>query len=184
MKLLSLTGILLLAATISNAQNAYEDALSHANYAYAHTKNAHESNNRHHVIEHSDKAIEAFYEVEELADKCGCEDAYNAAIDAREYAEKTATQDTWERSRFYAKRAKEHGEKMVSLLNECTPFGKSNTAYVSNDDIKSDIEVQRAALLEKQQSLLLEQKRLEAQIAIQKQKHEEYEAQIQQLADL
>jgi len=184
MKIVTLTGILLLSATISNAQNAYEDALSHANYAYAHTKNAHESNNRDHVIEHSDKAIEAFYEVEELADKCGCEDAYNAAIDAREYAEKTATQDTWERSRFYAKRAREYGEKMISLLNECTPFGHIDTAYVSNDDSQNDIEKQRSILLQKQQTLALEQKRLEAQIAIQKQKQGEFEQQLQQLADL
>ncbi len=185
MKVLSLAGILLLATISINAQNDYEDALSHANYAYAHTKNAHESNNRDHVIEHSDKAIEAFYEVEELADKCGCENAYNAAIDGREAAEKTATQDTWERSRFYAKRARAFGEKMVSLLNECTPFGRPNTALVSNDDPQRiDIEAQRAELLEKKNLLAMEQKRLEAQIAVQKQKQAEFEAQLQQLAEL
>ncbi len=187
MKTLALTWILLCTtfSIYAQTENDYETAVSRANYAYSHAKNAHESNNRDHVIEHSDKAIEAFYEVEELADKCGCEDAYNAAIDGREASEKTASQDTWERSRFYAKRARAYGKEMVSLLNDCTPLGQSNTAYVNNDTAtQTDIEAQRAELLEKQQILIKEQKRLEAQIVIQKQKQAEFEAQLQRLADL
>jgi len=186
MKVISFSITTLLLSIAINAQNTYEDALSNANYAYAHAKNAHESNNRDHIIEHSDKAIEAFYKVEELTDQCGCPDAYNAAMDGRENAEKTATQDTYERSRFYAKRARAHGERMVSLLNDCTPLNASNTAYVTNDneinEMQNEIDAQKAILAEKQRVLAMEQSRLEKEIAVQKQKQAEFES--KRLAEL
>ena len=178
MKRIILTSVLFGIATTTFAQSAYEDALSNANYAYAHTKNAYESNNRDHVIEHSDKAVEAFYKVEDLANECGCEDAYNAAIDGREYAEKTATQDTWERSRYYAKRARELGENMMAFLTDCNPVGRK-TALVYEDTTNelSEIAAQKAELAEKQQLLAMEQERLAGEIAKQKERQAAFEMQ-------
>lgn len=102
-----------------NSQNLYEDALIAASYAYAHSKKAHGANNVFHTQEYADKAIDAFETVEDLTDKCGCAKANKIAYEAKIEMKKSLKQDTYERSRYYAKQAKELSLKLLKQLSNC-----------------------------------------------------------------
>jgi len=142
MKKFILTSIGLIQFIASNAQLSCDDAFSAANYSVAHTTNAYESNNNDHVQEWSYKAIETFREVEDITISCGCEDAANLAYEGYEAAEKAQEQNTWERSRFYAKRANEKAKLMMDALAECSNSDISkiknssfeDNEYASNED--------------------------------------------------
>lgn len=102
-----------------NAQDLYDDALNAASYAYAHSKKAHESNNVFHTQEYADRAMEAFDKVEILSDKCGCDEANEMAYEAKTNMKNSLGQDTYERSRYYAKQARELGPKILEQLTNC-----------------------------------------------------------------
>jgi len=103
----------------ANAQDIYDDALTAASYAYSHSKKAHGANNVFHTQEYADKAVEAFEKVETLAEKCGCEDANETAYEAKTQMISALDQDTYERSRYYAKQAKELSPKLLKQLTNC-----------------------------------------------------------------
>ncbi|GAA3517851.1 hypothetical protein GCM10022393_35000 [Aquimarina addita] len=117
-----LTSILVISLFISqaNAQDVYDDALNAASYAYAHSKKAHESNNVFHTQEYADRAMEAFDKVEMLSNKCGCDEANETAYEAKTNMENSLEQDTYERSRYYAKQARQLGPKILKQLTNCS----------------------------------------------------------------
>lgn len=168
----------------TNAQNIYEDALTAASYAYSHSKKAHGANNVFHTQEYADKAIESFLKVEELADACGCEEANETAYEARSDMESSITEDTYERSRYYAKRAKDLGSKLLEQLTICQANGDPITEDVASIDeedeaiaeVSQEVINQQQALEEKKRQLEIEQQKLEQQIAAQQQKKAEFEA--------
>ena len=166
------------------AQASCEKAFSAANYSVAHTTNAYNSNNNDHVQEWSFKAIETFREVEEITQNCGCEDVANLAWEGYVAAEKAQEQNTWERSRFYAKRANQKAKLMMDALAECTNVDVSkienadfdNDVYASSDEnlnnyySNEDLEDQKAELVAQQK--ILEERQAELAKELEKKKNE------------
>ncbi len=156
-----------------SAQDLYEDALTAASYAYAHSKKAHGANNVFHTQEYADKAIESFSKVESLAEECNCKEANETAYQAKVDMESSLQQDTYERSRFFAKRAKELGAKILEQLTYCQANeGSSDIAMVEEDnesaelaEAAQEVAQKKAELERKRLQLEEEQKRLELQIA-------------------
>ncbi|MFC5044619.1 hypothetical protein ACFSTE_22800 [Aquimarina hainanensis] len=193
MKKIALTLFLLCFIPKANAQNNYDDALTAASYAYSHTKKAHGANNVFHTQEYADKAIESYLKVEELSEKCGCTEANKMAYEARVDLESSLEQDTYERSRFYVKRVKEQGSKILEVLTNCQA---NSGSYSDADDVASldspeddsiaeaSMEVARKQkeLEEKRRQLEIEQQKLQQQIAEQNKKKAEFEA--KRLAEL
>jgi len=156
-----------------NAQKLYDDALSYASYALAHSKNAYNSNNVYHTQEFADKAIEAFEKVENIADQCGCLEANETSYQAKEDMASSVNQDTYERSRFYAKRAKDLARRLLEELTYCQanpedyPYPDSMASAEDNEIAlaSEDVSNKQQELEERKRQLELEQKRLEKQIA-------------------
>ncbi len=169
-----------------NAQNLYDDALTAASYAYSHSKKAHGSNNVYHTQEYADKAIEAFEKVENLAGQCGCKKANETAYQAKVDMQSSLEQDTYERSRFFAKRAKELGSKLLEELTFCQAnagsYDDTYTADASTDDendiadLSNEVSSKQRELEEKRRQLEIEQRKLEQQIAEQNKQKAEFEA--------
>ncbi|MDH7448203.1 hypothetical protein [Aquimarina sp. 2201CG14-23] len=182
-----LASILLLSFFIIqiNAQDIYEDALTAASYAYSHSKKAHGANNVFHTQEYADKAIEAFEKVESLSDECGCKEANETAYEAKTNMVSSLDQDTYERSRYYAKQAKDLGPKLLEQLTDCQAnLGNSDYTedIVSAEEeaiaIASEEVAQKQKELEEQKRQLeIEQKKLQQQIAEQQKAQAEFEAQ-------
>lgn len=122
------------------AQTPIEDAMALANYAYAHTKDAYTATNTAHMYEFSEKAIEALLKVEDLTAECDCREASETAFLARESSEDALSQDTFERTRFYTKRARSYGEQLMILINECDLQRLNTSAYAANKDSESSAE--------------------------------------------
>ncbi len=162
----------------SNAQDLYNDALTAASYAYSHIKKAYEMNNMTHTHEYADKAIKSFMIVEELSGKCGCSEANETAYLAKVDLESLLSQDTYEQSRFYAKRVKELGFTVLSQLTDCQ--SKKNFYYQDNmasiDNQMVEVSEKQRELEERKRQLEIEQKNLDAQIAHQNKLKEEFEA--------
>ncbi|MBW1298339.1 hypothetical protein [Aquimarina litoralis] len=186
MKKIASTLVLLSFISQVNAQDLYEDALTAASYAYSHSKKAHGANNVFHTQEYADKAIEAFEKVETLADKCGCTQANETAYEAKTNMVSSLDQDTYERSRYYAKQAKELGPKLLEQLTDCQANGSSSytedIADVSEEEeaiaIASEEVAQKQKELEEQRRQLeIEQQKLQEQIAAQQKAQAEFEAQ-------
>ncbi len=179
--------LLLLCFTTSviTSQELYDDALTAASYAYSHSKKAHGANNVYHTQEYADKAIESFQKVEDLAKKCGCKKANETAYQARVDMQSSLEQDTYERSRFFAKRAKELGSEILDQLTQCQADAGAYT-YVEDDTIEeeeneiaeasNEVSEKQKELEEKRRQLELEQKELEQQIAQQNKRKAELAA--------
>ncbi|MDY8138313.1 hypothetical protein [Aquimarina sp. 2201CG5-10] len=165
-----------------NAQDLYEDALTAASYAYSHSKKAHGANNVFHTQEYADKAIEAFQKVEDLADQCGCKEANETAYQAKTDMESSLAQDTYERSRYFAKRAKDLGSKVLEQLTICQDNGSpysEDTASLDEEGIAeatAEVSLKQQELEEKRRQLEIEQRKLEQQIAEQNKRQAEFEA--------
>lgn len=155
------------------AQDVYEDALTAASYAYSHSKKAHGANNVFHTQEYADKAVEAFEKVEALANQCGCKKANEMAFNAKTNMVNALDQDTYERSRYYVKQAKEIGPRLLEMLTDCQ---YNSSSYIDTDDIASvegnelseasdEIARKQQELEAKQQELLKQQKAIAQQIA-------------------
>ncbi|MEW7290412.1 hypothetical protein [Aquimarina sp. 2304DJ70-9] len=178
--------ILLLSCFISqvNAQNVYDDALTAASYAYSHSKKAHGANNVYHTQEYADKAIESFQKVEDLASECDCKIANETAYQARVDMQSSLEQDTYERSRFFAKRAKELGSQLLEQLTHCQAntgdIAYSEEASIEEEneiaEVENEVSEKQRELEEKRRQLAIEQKELEQQIALQNKKKAEFEA--------
>ncbi|WP_299220819.1 hypothetical protein [uncultured Aquimarina sp.] len=169
-----------------NAQDIYEDALTAASYAYSHSKKAHGANNVFHTQEYADKAIEAFEKVENLSDDCGCAEANETAYEAKTNMVSSLEQDTYERSRYYAKQAKDLGPKLLEQLTDCQANSGSNDSYIG--DVASaeeeaiaiaseEVAQKQRELEEQKRQLEIEQQKLQQQIAEQQNAQAEFEAQ-------
>ncbi|WP_109097645.1 hypothetical protein [Aquimarina sp. AU58] len=184
MKKIALILFLLCFIPRTNAQNTYDDALTAASYAYSHSKKAHGANNVFHTQEYADKAIEAFQKVEDLADKCGCKEANETAYKARVDMESSLEQDTYERSRYFAKRAKELGSQLLEQLTSCQANGDnySDADVASTEgenelaEATQEVASKQKELEEKRRQLEIEQQKLEQQIAEQNKMKAEFEA--------
>lgn len=184
MKKIALILFLLCFIPRTNAQNVYDDALTAASYAYSHSKKAHGANNVFHTQEYADKAIEAFQKVEDLANKCGCKAANETAYKARVDMESSLEQDTYERSRYFAKRAKELGPKLLEQLTFCQANGDNHSdtdvAFTEGEnelaETTQEVASKQKELEEKRRQLEIEQQKLEQQIAEQNKMKAEFEA--------
>ncbi len=162
-----------------NAQDLYTDALTAASYAYSHSKKAHGANNVYHTQEYADKAIEAFQKAEDLSDECNCKDANETAYQARVDMESSLEQDTFERSRFFAKRAKELGSKLLEQLTTCQATAGTYSETAEESDLAEatdEVTNKQKELEEKRRQLEIEQQKLEQQIAEQNKRKAEFEA--------
>ena len=170
MKSILILGITLISFTHINAQRDCNEAFNAANYSVAHSSNAYDANNIDHVQEWSAKAMETFDEVERITAECGCDEANNLAYEGYEAASNAQEQNTWERSRFYAKRANEKAKLMMEALAEYTnteniSSNLESREYVSNDEnidsyyTNDDIEAEKAEL--EAQKQLLEERQAE-----------------------
>ncbi len=184
MKNFPILAISLLFAVNTYSQSECKDAFSAANYSVAHTNNAYEANNTDHVQEWTEKAIETLNEVEQITANCGCSDASNYAYEGIVAAEKSLEEATWERSRFYAKRAREKAKLMINSLSDCTNTDVSKYKNRNNDnndeyavadnsynDDYDNISAERDELLAEQEELMKRQKELK--LRLEKKKQEE-----------
>ncbi len=186
MKKLALILVLFCFVSQVNAQNIYEDALTAASYAYSHSKKAHGANNVFHTQEYADKAIEAFEKVENLADECGCAEANETAYQAKTNMVSSLGQDTYERSRYYAKQAKDLGPKLLEQLTDCQIDNGSSDSYIG--DVASaeeeaivvaaeEVAQKQKELEEQKRQLEIEQQKLQQQIVEQQKAQAEFEEQ-------
>ena len=168
-----------------NAQEIYDDALTAASYAYSHSKKAHGANNVYHTQEYADKAIEAFEKVEALAEECGCKAANEIAYQARVDMQSALEQDTYEHSRYFAKRAKDASPKLLDILTTCQAnagdYAYADEASIEEEEneiaeMKSEMAAKQQELEAQRRELELEQQKLEAQIAEQNRMKAELEA--------
>jgi len=186
MKKIAFTILLLcLTSSVINSQELYDEALTAASYAYSHSKKAHGANNVYHTQEYADKAIESFQKVEGLAEKCGCKKANETAYEARVDMQSSLEQDTYERSRFFAKRAKELGSKLLEQLTSCQATSGAYTQVDNEEftdeasdlaDANEEVSLKQQELELKKKQLELEQKQLEQEIAAQNKQKAEFEA--------
>lgn len=155
-----------------------DDAFSAANYSVAHTNKAYDSNNPVHVKEWTEKAMETLSEVEEITSKCGCTEVSDLAYEAYEACDRAQVESTFERTRFFAKRAREKTKLMIAALSRCTHLSQDeifnkgkNTSYNSSkynseeEDTNNALNIQQQELLEQQQELLEQQRLLQQKIA-------------------
>lgn len=119
MKTLLFTSCALLLGTWAFAQDCFE-AKSSAAYAYSHSKQAYESNNRDHLTQFSARALEAFEKAKVAAQNCGCESAFNIAYDGAEVIANAVDVKTWEDGRYYVKKARDLGQELIDELDLCT----------------------------------------------------------------
>ncbi|RZS92645.1 hypothetical protein [Aquimarina brevivitae] len=166
-----------------NAQNPLDDALTAASYAYSHSKKAYGANNVFHTQEYADKAAEAFSKVEALTAECGCTEANELAYQAKTDMESSLEQDTFERSKYYTKQAKELCSELLKQLTLCQANARKNASQDIVSTEGSEIEaaaeelsVKQQELEEKKRQLALQQQQLEAQIAEQQKAQKELEA--------
>lgn len=182
MKKFALLLIISLVMIPVNAQTIYENALTAASYAYSHSKKAHGANNVFHTQEYADKAVEAFEEVEMLTEDCGCSAANEMAYEAKTNMISSLDQDTYERSRYYAKQAKELAPEILKEITNCQAAVDSDYADVATteeenmNEAVAEVKRKEAELENKRRQLALEQAKLEAQIAEQQKKQKEFEA--------
>lgn len=159
------------------AQNCNQ-AFSTANYAVANTNKAYDGNNIAHIREWTEKAMEAFSEVEEITADCGCIQVSDFAYEGYLACDKAQVEKTFEQSRFFAKRARDKAKEMMDALSKCTNIPISDiearkfagsTDYTSADydtsNSANDLNVQQENLLAQQEKLLEQQQKLQEQIA-------------------
>lgn len=121
MKLLTLIPIsFLFVYQIHSQSSSYENALIAASYGYLHSKKSHGANNHAHAQEHAYKAMKSYRKVEKLAEDCGCPKVNEMAYQAKISAKEVLNQDTYERSRFYAKRTRQIGAKILVQITKCS----------------------------------------------------------------
>lgn len=156
-----------------------DDAFSAANYCVSNTKKAYEANNSQQVREWTEKAIEAFTEVEEITGNCGCVQVSELAYQGYEACDKAQEEDSYERTRFFAKRAREKARLMMEALSKCTDIpisdierrrnaGAASLGYSENlasNSLEDNLNSQQEELLAKQKELLEQQRILERQLA-------------------
>lgn len=150
-----------------------------ANYAVSNTNKAYEGNNTAHIKEWTEKAMEAFSEVEEITSECGCITVSDLAYEGFEACDKAQVENSYERARFYAKRSREKAKLMMDALSQCTNIPISDIEarrLAGNDDYDVDssykqknesanLNAQQKDLLTKQKQLLDQQRLLQKQIA-------------------
>lgn len=171
---------LLLLISFSNYAQKCDAAFLSANYAVSNTNKAYESNNTAHIQEWTEKAMEAFNEVEEITAECGCIQVSDFAYEGYLACDKAQVEEAFEQSRFYAKRARDKAKKMMDALSKCTNMSISDiqarqvagndnysTDNAYDDDINNDLNAQQDNLLAKQKELLAQQRLLQQQIAAQ-----------------
>jgi hypothetical protein len=155
------------------AQNSpCADADSNLIYAYSNVKDAYESNNVQHLKYYSDKSLKSFEEAKVNLKKCGCETAFELAINAKELMTKVEAASTFEDGRFFVKRAKEITQNCITEINKCTlQINKKEEKMATvqdkgGDELKSlqlekdKLEQQRLALKLKEEEII---KKLDAQ---------------------
>ncbi|WP_010179929.1 hypothetical protein [Aquimarina agarilytica] len=196
MKNFPILAISLLFVVKTYSQSECTDAFSAANYSVAHTNNAYEATNTDHVQEWTEKAIETLNEVEQITANCGCSDASNFAYEGIVAAEKSLEENTWERSRFYAKRARAKAKLMISALSDCantdvskyrnrnenTSVDEYAVADNSYNDDYDNIAAGRDELVAEQEALMRRQK--EIKLKIEKKKQEELQLKQQKHIEL
>jgi|GEM_PF-2525999 len=165
--------------TIYISAQKCDEAFSAANYSVAHTNKAYESNNAVHVREWTEKAMETFTEVEEITAQCGCTQVSELAYQGFEACDKAQTEANYERSRFFAKRAREKAKLMIAALSKCTNISvldiegrrdaglnlSSDSGASDDGDYENDLNAQQNELLERQNELLEQQRIIQQQIA-------------------
>lgn len=157
------------------AQDYCTEADSNLIYAYSNVKDSYESNNIDHLKYYADRSLKSFIKAQENLKNCGCESAYNLAIDAADLLAKVETQETFEDGRFFVKRAKEIAQNSITALNQFTAnnYVEQTTSVANTSDATNaidDLQAEQARL--EQQQLALKQKEAEIakQLAAQKAK--------------
>ena len=123
-----------------NAQKNCNEAFTAANYSVSHTAKAYETYNMAHAQEWAYRAIETFREVERITAKCGCEETSDLAHEGYEAASNAQDENTWERSRYYAKKANEKAKLMMDAFTECTNTDISKINDSNSDDKYASIQ--------------------------------------------
>ena len=149
-----------------------------ANYAVSNTNKAYEGNNTAHIKEWTEKAMEAFSEVEEITADCGCTNVSDLAYEGYEACDKAQFENAYEQARFYAKRSRDKAKLMMDALSEFANISVENIKaqqmtgndYSENESYAEEsndnnLNSQQADLLAKQKQLLAQQRLLEKQIA-------------------
>lgn len=155
-----------------------DTAFSVANYAVSNTNKAYEGNNTEHVKEWTEKAMEAFGEVEEITANCGCTQVSELAYQGFEACDRAQVENTYERARFFAKRARQKAKEMIVALSKCTNIsvndiegrrdaGNESDSETDNTDdyaTENSLNTQQEELLARQKELLEQQRILQQEI--------------------
>jgi len=170
--------MILLSAFYASAQQC-EVAFSAANYCVSNTNKAYEGNNSQQVREWTEKAMETFNEVEEITAECGCTQVSELAYQGFEACDKAQIENSYERARFFAKRAREKAKLMMIALSKCTniPLSDIEARHDAGAELlpgggqtvkeidQNDLNAQQEDLLARQKDLLEQQRLLQQQIA-------------------
>ena len=147
---------LLLFSFVSKAVPNCDEAYQSASYALQHLKTSLEWNNLESQRQYALRAIDAMEKVKSVTHSCGCKDAYNKSYDALEKLNKSLEQETFETSRYQISKANVDAKEVLISLDICRD---DPLLYLKSDE--AGLALREQQLLEQQQKLLEDQKRLQ-----------------------
>jgi len=153
MKKHGLVSVFLLITSIFFGQTPCDDANSDLIYAYSHVKSAYKSNNISHLKYYANRSLESFERSKPRLTKCGCDKAYNLAVDCTDLLKKVETAETFEDGRFFVKRAKELAQQSVTELDRCTIPANEVQALTSLQSEQAKLKEQQEALKRKAEEI-------------------------------
>lgn len=178
MKKKLLLSALFLAATLSFAQQSCDEAYSAAGYAYQHTKKALQANNDAHLKYYAERALEPLTTVNTNATNCGCKQAEELSRNAIDFLNKSLVEEEFDKIRYFVKRAKPLTQSIIDELDLC--LSNQSGTYSELTTGTESLEEEEERLRMRQQRLLEEQRKLEAQLAEKKRLQQELQRQKQQ----
>ena len=136
------------------------------------------ANNEAHLKYYAERAIESLTTINDNAIACGCNEAEQMSYDAIEYLKKTLEAEEFEPGRYFVKKAKPLAQSIIDELDLC--LNHNTASYSELVSTSENLEEQEELLRIKQQRLIEEQRKLEAQLAEKKRLQEDLQRQKQQ----
>ncbi|MBL4662165.1 MAG: hypothetical protein JKY22_01030 [Flavobacteriaceae bacterium] len=188
-KTITLIAFFALISTVTYAvecEVAYQDAT----YGYQHAETAMEANNVEQLKQYANRSKIAIRKVLLSTEKCGCQDANNASYDALTNLDKALEKEKFEAIRMFVNRARKNAKDIIIALDICSA---TDPAFALKET-EGNILAQEKLLLEQQQKLLEqqeklrvqleEQRKLQAEIAIQKEEMLELQRKVRLASEL
>ncbi|AUP81032.1 hypothetical protein [Flavivirga eckloniae] len=170
--------LFLIASFAVNGQGDCDYANSYLVSAYSHVKDSYDSNNINHLQYYANRSLESFKNAKKEFTDCNCKEALDLTDKCIDLLSKVDDADTYEKGRFYVKRARDYSKNSVIEIDKCsaaTPV-KEDSADLAvaqgggGDDDLTDLQNEQLKLKQQQEALKLKEQQIKMKLAEQKQK--------------